>query len=227
MPRVSTKIIAGVTVPDTPLITKALEFAHSNTSTLAYNHVVRSWLFGAYIADQIPHLQGRDNELHAIAAILHDLGWSKNTELISNDKRFEVDSANATRDFLVREGKPEEWDKHRLQLAWDAVALHTTGSIARHKEIEVQACIYGIATDFSGPKGSPGGVLNQEIWDRIVTEYPRVGFSNGVKEILCGFCRTKPETTYDTFVADFGMKFVEGYSEEGYRVIDRVLAARD
>ncbi|KAH7372164.1 hypothetical protein BKA64DRAFT_689234 [Cadophora sp. MPI-SDFR-AT-0126] len=224
---VPTKLIAGVTVPDTPLITKALEFARDNTSTLVYNHVVRSWLFGTFIADRIPHLQGRDNELHAVAAILHDLGWSKNTDLVSKDKRFEVDSANATRDFLVREGKKEEWDGRRLQLAWDAVALHTTASIAKHKEIEVQACLFGIGTDFAGLGGSPGGVLTQEVWDGIVKEYPRVGFSNGVKEILCGFCTTKPETTYDTFMADFGAKFVEGYNEEGHRIMDRVLAARD
>lgn len=224
---VSTKIIAGVIVPDTPLITKALEFARENLSTLAFNHVVRSWLFGAFIADQTPHLRGRDNELHAVAAILHDLGWSKNTQLISEDKRFEVDSANATRDFLIREGKKEEWDERRLQIAWDAVALHTNGSIARHKEIEVQACLFGIGTDFAGLGGAPGGVLTQAVWDMVVKEYPRVGFSDGVKEIICGFCITKPQTTYGTFMADFGLKFVDGYNEEGHRVMDRVLAAQD
>lgn len=224
---VPTHIVAGVTAPNTPLITKALEFARQNTNSIAYNHVVRSWLFGTFIADQYPPLQKRDTELHAIAAILHDLGWSQNPDLISTDKRFEVDGANATRDFILREGKAAEWDSRRIQLVWDAIALHTTPSIALHKEIEVQSCSYGIAADFRGPEGSFGKILTQEVWDSVVKEYPRTGFRDGVKEFMCGFCRTKPETTYDNFVADFGELFVEGYTEVGHRLVDVVLGTRD
>lgn len=108
-----TRVLAGITVPDTPLITKALAYAHEHLDDSAYNHVVRSWLFGEYIASKIPDTQDRDVELQAIAAILHDLGWDNTSELVFKDKKFEVDGANAARGFLLRKGG-KEWDKHRL-----------------------------------------------------------------------------------------------------------------
>jgi hypothetical protein len=227
MSSIPTKVIAGVAVPDTPLIDKAFQFARINLEDYAFNHVVRSWLFGSFIADHIPPLKDRDAELHAVAALLHDLCWSRNQQIISQDKRFEIDGANAARDFLIREGNKEEWDQHRLQLAWDAIALHSTISIASHKEIEVQSCMMGILADFTGPENSPGGILSREVWDGIVKEYPRSGFRDGVIEVMCGLCKTKPETTYDNMVAGFGLKFVEGYSVEGHGLVDVTLAIEE
>ncbi|KAG0649646.1 hypothetical protein D0Z07_4060 [Hyphodiscus hymeniophilus] len=227
MAKVPTKVIAGVTVPDTPLIDKAYKFARENLEDYAFNHVVRSWLFGSFIGDQIPGLQGRDVEVHAIAALLHDMGWSKNPKLISKDKRFEVDGANVAREFLIREGNSAEWDTHRLQLAWDAIALHGTFSIAQHKEIEVQSCMMGVVSDFTGPEKSPGGVLTREVWDQVVKEYSRTGFKDGVIEEMCGLCRTKPETTYENFVSSFGTEYVNGYSAKGHRLLDVTLAIQE
>ena len=128
MATLPTRILAGVQVPDTPLITKALILTRKHLNDLGYNHSVRSWLFGFAIAAKNPELQNRDLEAHALAAILHDLGWDESGDLVSQDKRFEVDGANAARDFLKREAG--DWDKHRIQLVWDAVALHTTPSIS-------------------------------------------------------------------------------------------------
>lgn len=117
---VPTRLLAGIPVPDTPLINKALALARKHLDETLFNHVARSWLFGQFIASNIPALQHRDQELHAICAILHDLGWDKTGEFVSKDKRFEVDGANAARDFIIREGEKKDWDKHRLQLAWDS-----------------------------------------------------------------------------------------------------------
>ena len=128
MAALPTRFFAGVQVPDTPLITKALTLCRRHLSDFAYNHSVRSWLFGFLIAARIPELQGRDLEAHAIAAILHDLGWDQTGNVVTAEKRFEVDGANAARNFLKREAG--DWDKHRIQLVWDAIALHTTTSIA-------------------------------------------------------------------------------------------------
>ncbi|KAL2059734.1 hypothetical protein VTL71DRAFT_10226 [Oculimacula yallundae] len=218
------RILAGIKVLDTPLIQKALSYARENLSDVAYNHIGRSWLLGQYIADNTPSLASRDEELQSIASILHDLGWSHNTSLISSDKRFEVDSANAAVEFVKREGVKEEWDERRLQLLWDAVALHTTASIAIHKEKEVKAVCVGIWAEFTPVEKAYGGVLTESVWNEIVTEFPRDGFKEGVKEILCTLCRTKPETTYDNFVGDVGDRYVEGYSLEGKKFPDRLAA---
>ena len=214
------KQIAGVTVPDTPLITSALELARKYLTDWEYNHIVRSWLLGCAIADRLPGLDARDKELHSIAAILHDLGWDGTGTFTSKDKCFEVDGANAAREFVEKNADAAEWDHYRKQLLWDCIALHTYASVALHKEPEVVASILGIATDFWGPSRVPGGVLTNETWENIAKEYPRSGFKTGVIQKMCGFCKTKPETTYDNFVGDFGEEMVEGYSRKGHRPFD-------
>ena len=68
-----TRVVAGVAVPDTHLITKAIEYAREFSSDSTYNHVIRSFLLGFVIADKV--LPDRDREAHAVAALLHDLGF--------------------------------------------------------------------------------------------------------------------------------------------------------
>jgi hypothetical protein len=113
MSSLSTRIFAGVTIPDTPLITKALSYTRAHSTDFAFNHVQRSMLFGFIMASKIPALADRDLEVHAIGALMHDIGWDPTGELISKDKRFEVDGANAAREFLKKEAPG--WDKHRVQ----------------------------------------------------------------------------------------------------------------
>lgn len=125
---------------------------------------------------------------------------------------------------MIREGKKEDWDEHRLQLAWDAVALHTTGSIAMYKEVEVKATMIGIFADFRGPGGEG---MTKEVWDAVTAEYPRLGFRGEIKRVLCGLCESKPETTYDNFVSSFGVKYIEGYSLEGKSMVDTLAQCED
>ncbi|KAG9230571.1 hypothetical protein BJ875DRAFT_519769 [Amylocarpus encephaloides] len=206
-----TRLLASIEVPDTPLITKAIAYARENSDDFTFNHVMRSWLFGERVAAANPALKDRDQEVHAISAILQDLGWSFNQQLISKDKRFEVDGANAARAFLIQEGEKSKWDKHRLQLVWDTIALHAIPSIWMYKEIEAQAASTGIFVDFQGPEKSPGGVLTRIEWDSVNKEFPLLNFREAVKNISCGFCLTKPDTTYDSFPREFGEAFVPGY----------------
>lgn len=122
-----TQVIAGITVPDTPLITKSIALARKYLDDQGYKHVMRSWLSGQASINRLPISERSfiDEEAFSIATILHDLGWSTSSDMVSKDKQFEVDGANAAREFLHREGKPEEWDKHRVQLVWDSIAFHT------------------------------------------------------------------------------------------------------
>ncbi|ORY13812.1 hypothetical protein BCR34DRAFT_599584 [Clohesyomyces aquaticus] len=228
----STRTLAGITVPDTPLITKAIAFAHSNLTPQAYNHVMRSWLTGAALISHLPQSVRStiDLEAFAVSTILHDLGWSSNPSIISLDKCFEVDGANAAREFLLREtqteGKEEkgQWDTHRIQLVWDAIALHTTPQIAAYKQPEVAFTNAGIFTELVGIDDSkkflPEVVMTQQEFDGIAKEFPRDGLNGLLREVMCGLCRTKPETTYGNFVGGYGERFVEGYSLEGKKLVD-------
>lgn len=167
-----TRVLAGVTIPDTPLVTKALKFARQHSTDYTYNHLVRSLLLGTIISDKVPETKDRDLEVYAVSAVLHDLGFPighpPHSQVLSDDKRFEVDGANAARAFLKREAESKDWDKHRLQLVWDAIALHTIGSVVFFKEPEVQACAYGIWADFQGPDRVPSGLLTWNEYNAVV-----------------------------------------------------------
>lgn len=89
-----------------------------------------------------------------------------------------------------------------------------------HKEPEVIATSYGIHADFTGPDLAVGGHLTWEAWNVIVKELPRSGFKEGFREVFCGLCRTKPETTYDNVVGQYGERYVEGFSLAGKQGID-------
>nr|OQO29401.1 hypothetical protein B0A51_02219 [Rachicladosporium sp. CCFEE 5018] len=227
----SLQSLAGIDIPFSPLITAALTLAKDRLESWGYNHICRSLYFGFAIADRMPDLQSRDKELHAIAVILHDLGWDHTGEFVSPDKRFEVDGAEAARTWVREQIKlqPElatDWDEHRLQRLWDAIALHTTPSIAWYKEEEVKATQLGIFADFAGPEGMAmfGFELKAGEWASVCAEYPRSGFKDGVVGMMCGFCRSKPHTTWDTFMGDFGDEMkVEGYERKGKRFADLVL----
>ncbi len=67
-----TRLIADVNVPDSPLITAAIDYAQRLSEPYLFNHAMRSWLF----AELIGRTKGigYDREVVAIGTILHDIG---------------------------------------------------------------------------------------------------------------------------------------------------------
>src|SRR5690242_11309850 len=92
--------IAGVRIPDSLIARQAEQIVCDCEPEFLFNHSVRVYLFGA--------LHGRnlrltfDEELLYIASLFHDLGLMD--DYGSKDERFEVDGANAARDFLRKHG---------------------------------------------------------------------------------------------------------------------------
>lgn len=69
--------------------------------------------------------------------------------MVSHDLRYEIDNANAARDFVKEETRGDDiWSHHRAQLLRGAIALYSTPSIAIHKEVEVAATTLGYLVDF-------------------------------------------------------------------------------
>ena len=134
----TTRWLAGVSVPDTATISRAIEFARERSEPYLFNHVMRSWLFAVLLAQR--KQTAHDGEVLAVTTILHDLGLEKGFE---GPLRFEVEGANAARTFARNEGM----DDRRAQLIWDGVALNSTPSIALFKEAEVALATMGIGLD--------------------------------------------------------------------------------
>ncbi|KIW19125.1 hypothetical protein PV08_03417 [Exophiala spinifera] len=205
--------ICQITFPSSPLINAALAYSKEHTDACTVNHTLRSAAFSLLLMRKLPPFAAVDDidvEAVVLANILHDLGWATTKSLLSPDKRFEIDGANLARDLLKSAAGENSagWDKHRVQLIWDAIALHTTPSIAQHKEPEVSAVSLGIFADFVGPNiPIPGNPISVDEYKEIVTAFPRLGFKDHLVEIMCGLCREKPDTTFDNFVSDFGKSF--------------------
>ncbi|RIL47491.1 HD domain-containing protein [Mammaliicoccus fleurettii] len=136
------KSLDEIKVPDSKIIQDAQEIVREYGNELIWNHSNRVYLFGETkgIQDQLKY----DKELLYITALFHDLGLTETYG--SDDLRFEVDGANAVRQFLQN----YNYDKSDLQIAWDSIALHTTLGIAEHKENNVALLYHGVGMDVIG-----------------------------------------------------------------------------
>jgi len=196
---IATRVLAGVAVPDTPLISSAIVYARENSEPYLFNHVMRSWLFAVTVAQrkQAPH----DAEVLAVATLLHDLGLE---EAFDGPLRFEVEGANIARRFVTDRGV----DERRAQLVWDGVALNSTPSIGLHKEPEVALCTAGIGLDWGGWGYE---MLTSDEIGTILDAFPRLDMKQRFTHAVCRIVETRPATTYDNFARDFGDRFVPGF----------------
>jgi HD domain-containing protein len=195
----ATRLLAGVSVPDTPAVSRAIEFARARTQPYLFNHAIRSWLFASIIAQRKQTVH--DGEVLAVATILHDVGLAQD---FNGPLRFEVEGANAARAFARDQG----FDDRRAQLIWDTVALNSTPSIALHKETEVALSTMGIGLDWGGWGYD---ALNETEIAAILEEFPRLEMKKEFTRAVCHIVESRPDTTYDNFARDFGERFVPGY----------------
>ena len=193
-----TQVLGGITVIDTPLVSQAMDYARTHSEPFLFNHAVRSWLFAVRLGQLqgIPH----DEEVVAVGSLLHDLGL---TNSFTGPKRFEVEGADAARQFAREQGLEDR----RLQLIWDSVALNSTPSIGLHKDAEVALCTAGIGVEF----GFQYDRIPPNEMKSILDAFPRLDMKRRFTDSVCRIVKTKPETTYDNFAGDFGERFVPGY----------------
>ena len=197
-------VLAGIKVADTPLVHDAVELARTSLEPYLFNHVMRSWLFGVLLSEDAE--RAADPELLAVSAVLHDLGLTKR---YMAENRFEVDGANAAREFL----KDRDISTQQTQVVWDAIALHTTPTLALHKEPEVVMTHSGIAVDVLGVGLDR---IPEDKQHAVLTEFPRLAFKNQFQVILCNVVRQKPATAVDNILRDFGILYVEGFAPPNF-----------
>ena len=190
----------GLAIPDSLLAKEATEILREHSTDLLFNHSVRVYLFAAE--------QGRqqklrfDTELLYVAAAFHDLGLTK--KFSSQNERFEVDGANAARQFLTAHNVPEE----QVQTAWEAIALHTTPGVTPYMRPEIALLYSGVGLDVLG-KGFDQ--FPSELRDEIVARYPRKHFKESfLRAYFEGFAH-KPGTTFGTVNAGVCERFIPGY----------------
>ena len=183
--------VAGITIPDSKIAAQATDLLLEHGTEFIYNHSLRVFLFSSLNA-QRNNLE-HDSELLYVASVFHDLGLTPHYS--SPDLRFEVDGANAARDFLKSHGIAGE----KLQLVWDTIALHTTIGIAEHKENEVALMYSGVGLDVMGEGYENLSNANRE---EIVKAFPRDNFKQKIIPTFFGGFEHKTETTFGNIKAD-------------------------
>src|SRR5271167_4734222 len=131
-----------VTIPDTRLAREITEFVRDTESDLLFHHSSRVYYWAALAGDR--HGLKFDAELLYAGAMFHDMGLT--TAHSSTHERFEVDGANAARDFLRSHGIAQ----HDIDTVWTAIALHTTPGIPQHMHPVVALVTAGVEMDVLG-----------------------------------------------------------------------------
>jgi hypothetical protein len=183
--------IAGIRIPGGKIALEATEFVRDVSTSLLFDHSRRVFLWGSLYGEQLG--LDYDPELFYIAAMFHDIGLVEGHR--SPHERFEIDGANAAREFLERHGVPEE----HIVAVWDAIALHTTPEIPRYKQPEVRLVNWGVEYDVHGRHFD---ALTAEQREPVIAAHPRSGFKGGMIEALAGPLREKPETAHAPFQID-------------------------
>ncbi|MBK1839346.1 HD domain-containing protein [Azospirillum sp. YIM B02556] len=203
--------IGGIVAPDSGLARKAAALVEQAHSTTFVNHLHRTWWFAEFLGRK--RALKYDRELVYLASLLHDLGLSHD---YAADKRFEVDGADAASRFLYDHDYPEG----KIDLVWDAIALHSAADIADRREPEVALVHFGAHVDVMGLRLDE---ISPQLIDDTLALYPRLGFKKAFTEALAEVARKKPHTAIGTGLADIGRRLVPGL--EIPNVCDLLLGA--
>ena len=199
------KKVAGITIPDSTIATQATELLLEHGTEFIYNHSLRVFIFSSLNAQR--NNLAHDTELLYVASVFHDLGLVSHYS--SPDLRFEVDGANAARDFMKSHGVPKE----KLQLVWDTIALHTTIGIAEHKENEVALMYSGVGLDVMGEGYEH---LTEEHRYEIVKAFPRNDFKKKIIPTFFGGFEHKTETTFGNIKADVCAFMIPNFKRKNF-----------
>jgi hypothetical protein len=205
MTTVSTETIADIVIPDTSLVREITEYIRDAEDDLLFNHSRRVFLFGA--------LQGRRRgvepnlELLYAGAMFHDLGLTERYR--TSQLRFEVNSANAARKFLLERGV-EEADADKV---WLSIALHTTPEIPEFLAPEVALVTAGVETDVLGIDRDE---LSPEALAAVTAAHPRPDFKQRILAAFNDGMKHRPHSTFGTVNDDVLAHFDPTFKRENF-----------
>jgi hypothetical protein len=185
--------IAGVRIPDSRIARDITQLIRDTESELLFQHSVRVYYWGALSGRR--HGLQFDPELLYAAAMFHDIGITPHYH--GSQLRFEVDGANAARDFLRSRGMPEDG----IERVWLAIALHTTPGIPEHMHPEIALVQAGAGMDMAGRNFDQ---FTEEERAAVIAAHPRgQDFGQRVIDTFYEGLKQRPDSTFGTFNDDF------------------------
>ena len=176
------------TVPDSKLAKEVTQLIRDTELELLFNHSTRVYLWGALTGQRKGLTFDRD--LLYVGAMFHDIGLTERYR--KSQLRFEVDGANAARDFL----KSHAIDERSIELVWDAIALHTTPGIPEHKKPEVALVTAGVEMDVLGIAYHD---FTADQRDAVTSAYSRgAAFKDNIIQAFYDGMKHRPDSTFGT-----------------------------
>ena len=187
-----TATLEGVGIPDSHLAREITELVRDTESPLLFHHSSRVYYFGALAGKH--RTLSFDPELLYAGAMFHDMGLTPRHS--SEHERFEVDGANAARDFLKSRGI----SRTDVDAVWTAIALHTTPGIPQHMHPVVALVTAGVEMDVLGLTYPEYSDAER---NAVVRAYPRGNhFKEDIIQAFYDGIKHKPETTFGNVKAD-------------------------
>jgi hypothetical protein len=183
----------GIKIPDSKLAHEVTEIIRDTESELLFNHSTRVYFWAALTGERTG--LKFDPELLYTGAMFHDIGLTERYR--ESQLRFEVDGANAARDFLRSRGIPEG----DIKKVWDAVALHTTPGIPEFMDPEIALVQAGAGMDIAGRDYD---AFTDEQLEAVIAAYPRGDdFEHKIIEAFYQGMKHRPDSTFGTMNDDF------------------------
>lgn len=197
--------VSGVRIPDSELVRAVTQLIRDTESDLLFHHSVRVYFWGALTGNRMGLTF--DPELLYTAAMFHDIGLTTHYE--GSQLRFEVDGANAAREFLQGHGISEG----DIETVWNAVALHTTPGIPQFMRPETALVQAGAGMDVAG-RGYDQ--FTDEQRDAVITAFPRCpDFKHRMIDAFYQGMKHRPDSTFGTFNDD-----VLAFKDPDFRRLD-------
>jgi hypothetical protein len=203
--RTMSSSIAGIIIPDSRLAVETTEFIRDTESPLLYHHSRRTFLFGMLHGER----RGlkADPELLYVGTMFHDLGLVEGHRNLA--QRFEVDGADAARDFLKSHGVPDD----AMRRVWSSIALHTTHGIPQFMEPEIALVAAGVETDIDG---AGLNLLNPALVQEIIAAHPRHDFKRQAFHAFTEGFKDRPDTTFGAVTADVLAHFSPAFKRKDF-----------
>lgn len=186
------KPVAGISIPDTKMARDAAQLIRDSEGELLFQHSTRVYYWAA-LAGKRKGLTF-DPELLYVAAMFHDFGLTAAYK--DSHFRYEVDGANAARDFLRSHGVS---DAESMKV-WLAIALHTTNGISPHLFPVASLVAEGANMDLVGA-GYDDFTTGQRNAVEAAHPHPPQ-FAEDFMQALYDSLKHRPETTQGTGLAD-------------------------
>lgn len=178
--------LSAIRFPDTIASCRASELAESLSAPWLFNHCLRTYVWGAMLAQS-----GKikfDEELFFVASALHDLGLTENHKCKeSGCACFAVEGARAAKNFAAEIG----WENERRERLGEAISLHLNVRVGLRYGPEAHLLHEGAALDVIGARIRE---LHPATVESVLKQYPRLTFKQEMSAAMKEQSRERPHS---------------------------------